>query len=254
MVYELKTSSERRRRRRAASTERIIATAMRMLATEGLAGLTVHRLAEALDYTVGAMYRYFPSKDALIAEMELRVVQAFHRAFDAAGARFAVAAEGAAAKSRAVAELQLTAIVFARLPDLHPEGFALVSQTLADPRHVIGDAEDARTSAALGDLVRSVAARFDAAEKAGALTPGAAPERAAIFWSALQGAMLLRKLDRIPGDLFDPKALWRVHTDTLLTAWGVTPQQLAAARRLVTAAEDKAALVTKKDLEPGSTS
>ena len=58
-----------REKRREATIERIVDTALHLLETEGYEGLTIQRLAKELGYAVGALYRYFRSKDALLVAL-----------------------------------------------------------------------------------------------------------------------------------------------------------------------------------------
>jgi len=48
--------------------------ALGLVESGGLDGLTVKLLADELDYAVGALYRYFPSKSALVGELQRHVV------------------------------------------------------------------------------------------------------------------------------------------------------------------------------------
>jgi AcrR family transcriptional regulator len=52
--------------RRGLSTDRILATALQIVDTEGSHALTMRRLGQALDRTVMTLYRYVPSKEALL--------------------------------------------------------------------------------------------------------------------------------------------------------------------------------------------
>ena len=65
-----------RARRRAVRREEILDAAQALLQSEGPEGLTIAKLAGALDYTVGAVYRYFPGKAAILADVELRLTRA----------------------------------------------------------------------------------------------------------------------------------------------------------------------------------
>ena len=48
------------------STDRITAAALQIVDTEGSQALTMRRLGQALDRKVMTLYRYVPSKDALL--------------------------------------------------------------------------------------------------------------------------------------------------------------------------------------------
>ena len=61
-------------RKRAARQREIVRRGLAIAAAEGVEALTIARLAGELDYTPGALYRYFASKDALVAEVQRSVV------------------------------------------------------------------------------------------------------------------------------------------------------------------------------------
>ena len=69
-----KDAAARSERRRKERSDRVLDAAMRLLVEEGAHALTIQRLAHDLDYAVGALYRYFPSKDALLADLQRKVI------------------------------------------------------------------------------------------------------------------------------------------------------------------------------------
>ncbi len=69
--------TDRRTRKRQERTQRILNTAQTILLHEGLEAVTVHRIARELDLTVGALYRYFPSKQAMLAALGEDIVKGF---------------------------------------------------------------------------------------------------------------------------------------------------------------------------------
>lgn len=50
----------------------IIAAASELLAAHGLAGMTTNHVARRAGVSIGSLYRYFPSKEAIVAEINLR--------------------------------------------------------------------------------------------------------------------------------------------------------------------------------------
>ena len=56
-----------RDRRRAQTRTRILDAARARVATGGIDALTLGAIADALDLTAAALYRYFPNKDAVLA-------------------------------------------------------------------------------------------------------------------------------------------------------------------------------------------
>ena len=61
------TPAERRRNK---IRERILTAAERVFAREGVDGLSIRRLAENIDYSPAAIYKYFNSKDELVDELK----------------------------------------------------------------------------------------------------------------------------------------------------------------------------------------
>jgi AcrR family transcriptional regulator len=85
-IIEEDTPAERRRRK---VRESIIDAAEKIFSSEGANGISMRRLAEAIDYSPAAIYKYFESKDALfmaIREMFFeRLLERIHAAFDEGG-------------------------------------------------------------------------------------------------------------------------------------------------------------------------
>lgn len=56
-----------------ATVEAILEAATRILRDQGLAGLTTNRVAERAGVSVGSLYQYFPSREAILAELVRRL-------------------------------------------------------------------------------------------------------------------------------------------------------------------------------------
>ncbi|MEU5891574.1 TetR/AcrR family transcriptional regulator [Streptomyces sp. NPDC047461] len=63
------STSTRRARERANTRERIIEAALHVLETEGIAALTIRRIATDVEYSAPVVYQYFANKDALVLEL-----------------------------------------------------------------------------------------------------------------------------------------------------------------------------------------
>jgi AcrR family transcriptional regulator len=68
-------TSTRRALERARTRERIIETALRILESEGVAALTIRRIATDIEYAAPIVYQYFANKDALVLELVARGYQ-----------------------------------------------------------------------------------------------------------------------------------------------------------------------------------
>lgn len=67
MTVSISSPAERRRNKIRA---RILSAAERVFAREGAEGLSIRRLAETIDYSPAAIYKYFRSKDELVDELK----------------------------------------------------------------------------------------------------------------------------------------------------------------------------------------
>lgn len=222
--------SPRRRRTREKRLDAIVAAALEIVEAGSLDALTMSRLAEAVDLTPGALYRYFPSKDALVAALEARTI-----------GRIAALLEGQRAqwldhlppdpKLESLCELVATAGFYIDLAEREPRTFRLVAATLGDPRPLVDDASASVVVAPLRDVIVRVSALFQTAEQRGALTPGTPPLRTIVFWTSLHGVVSTKKLDRLTegAGWFAVDRLAGELTRALLSGWGASPALVEAA-------------------------
>lgn len=210
MIREDSPKPTKRQRRRIARTAELLDHAQRILATEGRDALTIGRLAKEADAAVGALYRYFDGKSALLAALQVRGVKAYDAILETAIAE----TEAGLARVRAVIDSWDTF----RLQ--HPELHALLDEGLSTPTPLLDD-ESARTVDQVLDGTFSRAeAVYDEAVELGALAPGNARHRTRATLAALHGVDHLRKRDRLlPDDI--QAAVIRDHLVTsLLKGWG----------------------------------
>ena len=85
MTGSVSSPAERRRNKIRA---RILSAAERVFAREGAEGLSIRRLAENIDYSPAAIYKYFKSKDELVDELKETffelILESVHRIADTA--------------------------------------------------------------------------------------------------------------------------------------------------------------------------
>ncbi|MEM9692123.1 MAG: helix-turn-helix domain-containing protein [Myxococcota bacterium] len=215
-------------RRRSARLVQIVDAALDLVTAHGLAGLTMQRLADEVDLTPGALYRYFRSKDALIVAMQQRCLLEI-------GERLRRAQqEGpwpSAPRPRALAELLVAAATYVQLREEAPRVFALVAATLNDPRPLVEDGEAARIIPVLESLLGEVAKLFAGASEVGALDDHSTPEvRTVLFWSAIQGVASTAKLRRLH-ESFSLEPLAREAARTLLVGFGASIEDLDEANQ-----------------------
>jgi AcrR family transcriptional regulator len=188
--------SPRRQRRRERQVEAILSAAMDLLLAHGFDDLTMVGLAEKLDLTPGALYRYFESKDALVVALQARALETLRDRYLAERAALA-ARLPSAPKTAALCEILVVARFYLSLPQREPRVFRLVSLNLAAGRNFVDDEQVKPLAPPIQALFLDFAQALARAAEVGALAPGDPLERALSLWSALHGAALVDKLDRL---------------------------------------------------------
>jgi AcrR family transcriptional regulator len=208
------TPAERRRR---AQESRILEAALEVIAETGIDALSIKSIAERADYSPAALYRYFESKDELVAALALRAVQGL-------GDELAVTASGEPLSR--VAELTSRFVAFAFADESR---FGLIHVLLADPRVLVADAKlVGEVLAAVMEVLAPLAGALDEAARAKQLSPGDANDRALLVASSLLGLLLLRKqAARFPRALA-LAGLARELVMTLLKGFGADETALAS--------------------------
>jgi AcrR family transcriptional regulator len=215
-----------RARRREATLAEVLGHAEALVAAEGLEALTMHRLAAVHGVRVAALYRYWASKDALLAALLGRV---FDQLFSSiAAARASLAASGAPGEA-ALARLLAAAHAYLRFADARPEASALLTRMLASPRPVVADETSRPTLLPrVLRLAEDVGQDLRDARTGGALSEGDDVTRAVLLWTSLQGLVSARKMSRfgVGGSL---DALERELCRALFSGWGADTALLARA-------------------------
>ena len=169
----------RRARRRDAVEQRIIAAARQALLDQTTAdSLSLRDVARRADFTPGALYRYFDSREALLVSL-------FQQALDL----LASYVEPAAAETRGLPRLRAVAAAYLAFGRDHPQDLALIFQSAA---HVPTWEEYAEVARPFSTLV--VAIRQDVEAGLLALPPGLdAAGLAYAFWAQLHGMAELQR-------------------------------------------------------------
>ncbi|CAN5407933.1 TetR/AcrR family transcriptional regulator [soil metagenome] len=230
-------TSPRVAKKRELKTEAILDEAMRVLATDGLDNLTLGRLAEALGYVPAALYRYFASKDALLAALQRRAVVIVDGEVRAALTAIDERTKDEKADkghAESLAPILEMAHVYVQLPKTHPEAWFLVAILLGDPRLLLSDEESRKTAPLLAALLGAVHQRFVQAAASGALHEGDSTARTLAFWAALQGALTLSKARRISPELPEAAVIADLATTSMLGGWGAERSALERANAMTT--------------------
>jgi AcrR family transcriptional regulator len=232
VVYALNVPHKTpRARRHDANVTRILDAAMELVAAGGLAELSMARLADAVDYTPGALYRYFGSKDALLSALVAQVLGEVQGELSRAEAALP---KGSFPLTRVFAIAQ----GYRHFARVRPHSFGLLAMTMAEPRVLLPDEADAGpvTERVIVTLQRLAQALGDAAE-AGQLADGDVAERTVCLFATLQGLLQLHKQARHAPGVLELDRLVLSGTRALLLGWGAKPRAVDAALEKASALE-----------------
>lgn len=221
--------SSRVAQKRDARTEQILDRAMELLTERGIEGLTLQSVAEASGYVPAALYRYFGSKDGLLAALQRRAVTRLHERYRAARAELDAQRTRASEPELALTRLVHGARFFLALPSEEPEAWFLLALLLGDPRPLIADDEAQKTAPLLFAFLAEIQQLFVAARELGALDPGDDLRRTLAYWAALQGVLSLEKARRIVPMMPSAAEVGLVQAQAMLLGWGADPKALKKA-------------------------
>lgn len=221
----------RRERNRLARHRSYLTAAMDIVGADGLEALTMQRVADELDCAVGTIYTYFPSKSALVAEVQRAAIETLTESYliIRSDTDRLLTADEPSERVRLLTRAVGVGRFWASTTETHPQEAQLM-QTMMTVHHEVITNEDAQRvlPAAVRhlDLGRAV---LDDAASGGALGPADAWERVVTWVSAINGVVQLSRLRVHDEELLDGVRLAATLNLDLLRAWGADPDQLAKA-------------------------
>ncbi len=207
-------------RRREANVKRLLDTAMGIVTEQGFGALSMNRLADACDYTPGALYRYFASKDMLLSALVERVLEEIRGRFE----------EGLAVDAEPLVRVVSMVLLYRRFAREQAHKFTMIALSFAEPTLLLSSPEAAEP--VVSEMVQTMgplAEALEAATRSGVLEPGDVIERALIIFASTQGVLQMHKQARIAPDLIDVDRLASRAIRTLLIGWGADPASVDAA-------------------------
>lgn len=208
----------RRERNRRDKIQRILNTAKSLIENGGIEALTIQRLAQQLDCAVGALYRYFPSKDALLAELQCGVIRNVKDTlFDDIDSRIS---------DEPLVQLVSVAKCYQTYLMNHPSHFRLISLGVSDPKQYLPTELGLKVMHEVQIILLRMSQIIEKAADTGVLGTGDAQPRTLVYWSAIQGVMQMNKLSRFSPDTLNNTQLLIETLRTLLLGWGATPQHV----------------------------
>jgi AcrR family transcriptional regulator len=205
-------------RRHRANLTRILDAASALAFEEGVEALSIKRVAALADYTPGALYRYFASKDALVAAIVVRAIDELATTLSTVEA------------TDGVGRLVAQAHAYRAFAEDQPHAFALISSMVGDPRLLVEDEAAVReVFDAVNRVMVPILSAFSEAQSRGQLDSGPVQDRVLVLFAALQGALQLKKSERRAPGIVDARRAFDLMLRVLLRGFGASPDLLALA-------------------------
>lgn len=201
---------------------------MDLVTQEGLAGLTIHRLAKELNYTVGALYRYFDSKDDLIAILQADGMMALLETLREIRRECYHWAEQqqVPADTKELLQLLVVGDFYASFALSGSAHYRLMSLMLGHPEPVIGDEQAKHVLMVSQPIFDDLREHLNRAVEVGALGDGPEQDRTLVLWSSLFGLMQVQKVGRLTPDFLDCERVLAQLLRSLLLGWGATTEKV----------------------------
>lgn len=231
-----------RERNRLARHRAYLGAALHLVFEEGLEALTMQRLAAEVGASVGSVYTYFPSKGALVAEVQREAIERLGASAVALGTDVERTVADAEPAVAALAPVVAFGRFWLTANRTYPEEMQLLLLLLSDVSEAVPAEEGGRVVPAALRLLGLAETALGAAAEAGAVGTGDAWPRTIALGAALTGCVQLAVVERWDPDLLSPSTAGRHVLDGLLLGWGADPTALAAAHLLVDRLEADAPL------------
>lgn len=206
----------------------ILGVALELACDGGLDHLTLHRLADRMKRSVAAVYRYFPSREAVISELQRLIATHISLISNDAAVRatkWAGHEENLSPGDVTLAAIFASAMAYEIYGKAAPRELGLVTRYLSTPDYMLPERDAAHVFDVTGDSLDELAVLFTTAQNQTALAPGDARDRAVMFWAALQGSIdVLKVVGR--GGWSPDEHLTRKMIETLMIGWGADPATL----------------------------
>jgi AcrR family transcriptional regulator len=223
-----------------------LSTALRIVMADGLQGLTMQRLADEIGCGIGSLYRHFPSKDALIAELEREALDVVNTSFQLSQAHVdevlhkrGIEHQGMVALARVVAATRF----WVAAETVFPQEIDLSRRMFTDPDLHMDESDVARVLPAALRLLDMARQLMEDANSAGALREGPAIQRAIVMVAGTTGVLMTSGLGRFDESLFDGRMLATLMVHDLFLGWGADPDELSVVEDLISTIAEHGQLI-----------
>lgn len=223
--------SEGRRARNRRERERsYLDAAMDLAGREGLRGLTMQRLADACSAAVGTVYTYFPSKGALIAELQRESIERLLTSYRHTKRRSGISLAGwHDPQAEAVARLMVFGRFWLSTVDTLANESSFLHALVGESEETVPPEEFHRSAPAALELLDEARSEVATANRIGAITVDDAMDVVIRWASALTGVLMVSNLAPLNPRAFDGRRLGPLLQRDLLAGWGACAELIERA-------------------------
>jgi len=220
-------------RNRRQRSEAFLSAGLRIVTELGIEALTMARLAAELDTAVGAVYRYYSSKDELMAAIQADAIGQLHRSLERSVEPVAAAVSAKVRDPDELVRLVVLGRWFCAAADRYPAEVRLLQMVSSRRTSTQTPAAAESLAPATIALVATVAGTIDAAAQAGGLQPGNGLARAILWLTAFGGVFVADDLERYVPDILGGGRLVRQLNTDLIVGWGAPAEAVHRIDRAV---------------------
>ena len=204
------------REKRKRKKSEICTAALQIIVERGLEGLSMHVLAKRQGVTVGALYRYFESKQLLMAELEF---QCLHDICVKLEGVYTTQTPGDSASHDGLLRLWEIVSAYRSMLKDTPAYARLISGILAAPNAVVAESFRAEAVGQMFKVLDVPARIIEQLQTSNVLTNGNSRQRALTLWLTVQGIIQLEKMEPISNGLIRVDDLLRESLTDAYLGW-----------------------------------
>lgn len=183
--------------------------AMKLIVQKGFSELKMRSLADSLDITPGALYRYFPSKAHIIGALGNRILKQYTISLQKAVESTHLSFQDYSAKERSLFSIGELAKEYFTISTQSSEQYRILSMIMTDETRYMTNPDDySLFMNGSIELLRYVASQYDVAAQQGSIKQGDAFERALILFTLLQGSLQLQKFGQERPNTINPISIF----------------------------------------------
>ena len=223
-----------RERHRAARRREFLDIARRIITTESQDALTMQRLSDETGSSAGGPYVYFPTKDALIAALQLEAFDIVLRSYRLGRTQLDqfLGDPGVTGPDAALTAVLANCAFWVDSEETLPIDIELTRRLIGGHTTVEIDPNAGVLPIAL-EVVDEGRQRLDAAVEASVLDAGNNVERAIMLVASTTGVLLVSKLGDWDNALFDGRRMANELSADILVGWGADRDRLTTSQALL---------------------